>query len=176
MNKKWAILIACVVFLLDQIVKHLVLTKIAYGDSINIIPGFFDITHVTNKGVAFGMFAHETAAWKPFLLYGAAVFATVVLIFMYRKLTKKDVVPIISIGLLWGGIAGNVLDRIRFGHVIDYLGLRLKDHFVDFAVFGKRINFPLIWPSFNIADAAITVSLIMLLILSFMGKEIGDNK
>lgn len=140
-------LISLIIVLIDQIIKYIVSTNISYLDSINIIPNFFSITNVHNTG----------AAWS--LLSGNQIFliliAIFVLLFLYLFLIKGKSLKTfetIIYGVLIGGIIGNLIDRIVFNYVIDYL---------DFIIFSYD------FPIFNFADMCIVISISILLFLSF---------
>lgn len=119
------------VFFIDQLVKHLVLANMHFGESIPIIPGIFHITFVLNPGAAFGMLEHQR--W---IFVAVAMLVVALVLLFYRKLQQESLATRIGAGLLLGGAIGNVVDRIQSGLVVDFLDFR-------------------IWPVFNIADIAI---------------------
>ena len=131
-----------VVIIVDQFSKWLVMETFDPLESKTIIPGFFDLTFITNTGAAFGMFAGEQTVWRQVFFVGVAVLALIGLFFAYRHLQDQGWHYVYAIGMIGGGAVGNVIDRLRFGAVIDFL---------DF-YFGKYH-----WPAFNVADSAITV-------------------
>ena len=119
------------VFFIDQLVKHLVLANMYFGESIPIIPGIFHITFVLNPGAAFGMLEHQR--W---IFVAVAMLVVALVLLFYRKLQQESLTTRVGAGLLLGGAIGNVADRIQSGLVVDFLDFR-------------------IWPVFNIADIAI---------------------
>ena len=119
------------VFFIDQLVKHLVLVNMYFGESIPIIPGIFHITFVLNPGAAFGMMEHQR--W---IFVAVAMLVVALVLLFYRKLQQERLITRVGAGLLLGGAIGNVADRIQSGLVVDFLDFR-------------------IWPVFNIADIAI---------------------
>jgi len=134
----------------------------AIGDFIPVIPGYFDIVHVVNKGAAFGMFSGTNASFRtPFFFIVSAV-AVVVITVALLKLPSSEKLLALVFSLILGGIAGNILDRIRFGQVTDFLSVHILDKFADFTLFGRHFYFRLEWPSFNIADSAITIAMVLL--------------
>ena len=123
--------IGILVFVIDQLVKHLVVSTMHLGQSFPVIKGIFHITYVLNPGAAFGMLEHQR--WFFIVVALAAVLLGV---FFYRKLQQESILMRSGAGLLLGGAVGNLADRIQSGLVVDFLDFR-------------------IWPVFNIADIAI---------------------
>ena len=123
--------IGILVFIIDQLVKHLVVSTMHLGQSLPVIKGIFHITYVLNPGAAFGMLEHQR--WFFIVVALAAVLLGV---FFYRKLQQESILMRSGAGLLLGGAVGNLADRIQSGLVVDFLDFR-------------------VWPVFNIADIAI---------------------
>jgi len=120
-----------------------------------VIDGFFMIDYVQNEGIAFGLFHSLQSSWKPVILSAMALAAVaIVLIYIWRTPVRARVL-FIALGLLLGGILGNFFDRLRHGYVVDFLKLHWRDAFS--------------WPTFNIADAAITIGVILIIYDSFFG-------
>lgn len=119
------------VFIFDQLIKHIVVTNMAYGETIPVIHGIFNITYVLNPGAAFGMLEHQR--WV-FILAAIAVIALAAV--FYKKIRRENRLVRYGSAMLLGGAAGNLVDRITTGLVVDFL---------DFHI----------WPVFNIADIAI---------------------
>ena len=145
--KKLGFLIIALILVLDQLSKNWVL--LAYGEisrSIAEVTPFFNLVMVWNRGVSFGMFS-DHPNWMPTILTVVAVAITGFLFTWMWK--EKKQFTIIALALVIGGAIGNVVDRIRFGAVVDFL---------DFHAFGYH------WPAFNIADAAIFIGVVLLLI------------
>ena len=140
------LLLALGVVVLDQATKALVIAKIPLYTTIPVIRGFFDLTHLQNTGAAFGVFAAAGSA-RPFLvtLLALAVFAGV----LVWSLTAPPEHRLLqgALGLIMGGAVGNLIDRVRFSAVTDFLRF-----YVD------RWE----WPSFNVADSAISVGVVLL--------------
>jgi len=131
---------ALAIFLLDRITKTVVLNGMSYGQSIKVLPNIFHITFVLNNGTAFGLLKDRNAHLVP-LSFLAIAF----IIFFVMKHKPKSAALNLALGLILGGAAGNLYDRISFGHIVDFLDFR-------------------VWPVFNIADSAITVGGIILAI------------
>ena len=136
--------------LLDQIIKIVVSYNMGINDTISIINNFFSITYVTNIGAAWSILSGGRI-----LLILLAILAINLIYFMFIYKKEVDKKNQIFYGLLLGGIIGNLVDRIVFGYVIDYL---------DFNIFGY--NFPV----FNLADILITLSVIFIIFLSKRSK------
>ena len=151
-----------VIVILDQITKQLVLQYIPLGKHITIVEGFFDLVHFRNPGAAFGMFANASAGFRSSFFYLIAAFATVMLFFYFRSLHKDDRLMATTLSLIFGGMLGNIIDRLRFNEVVDFLFVHFHHKAVSWELFGKQINFTLEWPAFNVADSAITVSMFLL--------------
>ena len=133
--------------LADQVTKHIVSSQLALDDSIHVL-GPFSIHHVQNSGIAFGLFANATA-----LVTALTVVAVGwMLVFFARSGARHPVLPV-ALGLLIGGSASNLVDRIRLGHVTDFLDFRY-------------------WPAFNLADSFIVIGVgILLLALAAADRE-----
>lgn len=151
------------VFFLDLLTKVVIRTYLRIGDYIAVIPGYFDIVHVTNEGAAFGMFANSASAFRVPFFYIVSIIAVIIIIATLVRLPEHEKMLAVIFSLILGGIAGNILDRIRFGKVTDFLSFHIRDKFADFYLFGHQFNFKLEWPSFNVADSAITIAMILLI-------------
>lgn len=145
--------IAAISIMIDQIVKIIIRTKIKLNTSIPLIPNIFNLTYVENKGAAFSILQNT----QIFLIIIGLVFLYVIDYYI-KKEKKFDKLNIIALGLIIGGIIGNLVDRILLHAVVDYL---------DFTL----INFPI----FNIADSCITIGVI-LFIISIIKEEIDSKK
>jgi len=145
-------LLALLVVLLDRWTKRLVATHIAMYRHIQIIPGFFRITHTENAGAAFSLFADSPSHWKAALLIGFSVIAMVIVSVLLWKQTRALTTTGIALSLILGGAVGNLWDRVASGRVVDFLLFYVKQYQ---------------WPVFNLADSAIVIgaSLLVLEIL-----------
>ena len=127
--------------ILDQLTKYIIKQNFQLNQSIPIIKNLLHITYITNTGSAFGLF--KGLNWF-FVLFSVIV---IIAIFYYlKKIVKNEKLLQFAVGLLLGGTIGNLIDRIAYGAVVD---------FIDFRV----------WPVFNIADSAVTISVILLVVL-----------
>lgn len=141
--------------IIDQIVKIVISSQIALNTSINIIPNFFNLTYVNNYGAAWSILTG-----KRLFLVLIAVITLVLLYLFFLKDKYINKYEQISYGLIIGGILGNLLDRIIYGYVIDYL---------DFNIFGYD------FPIFNIADILITVGAFLMIIEIIRGNKINER-
>jgi signal peptidase II len=141
--------VAGLVFALDRLTKWIVESRMSFFDTYRVIPGFFDIVRSQNRGVAFGIFNDSTSEWRTTLLIVAALAAVGLVTGMLWKAQKLDRYSVWGFSLILGGAAGNVFDRIVWGHVTDFLLLYAG-------------SFQ--WPTFNVADSAIVVGSGLLLV------------
>ncbi len=145
-------LLALLVVTLDRWTKRLVATRIAMYRHIQIIPGFFRLTHTENTGAAFSLFADSPSHWKTALLIGFSVVAMTVVSWLLWKQSRALTLTGIALSLILGGATGNLWDRVASGRVVDFLLFYVKGYQ---------------WPVFNLADSAIVIgaSLLVLEIL-----------
>ncbi|HVF94842.1 MAG TPA: signal peptidase II [Sphingomonas sp.] len=151
---------AAVVLVADQASKFLVtdLLKLdALSEEIRLAP-IFDLRFVANRGVSLGLLHADTDLMRWGLVAMTAVIATLVAVWMTRERNRQDR---IALGLILGGAIGNILDRIRFGYVVDFADL----HFGDWRPFLV----------FNVADAAITIGVLVLLVRALLMRDKRDD-
>jgi len=135
-------LLALLVVLLDRWTKRLVAARIPMFTHIQIIPGFFRLTHTENTGAAFSLFADSPSHWKTALLIGFSLIAMVIVsVLLWRQRSALSITGI-ALSLILGGAVGNLWDRMASGRVVDFLLLYVKQYQ---------------WPVFNLADSAIVV-------------------
>jgi signal peptidase II len=159
-RKYWVLLIVFLsILLLDQWTKHLVWVKLPLHDSVEVIPGFFNLTHVRNTGGAFGIFGGRGAIGSAFFVI-VSVIAVIAILIFFVKLKEEERLLTLSFPLVLGGATGNLIDRLRFGEVVDFL---------DFYVSSFH------WPAFNIADSAICLG-IGLMALELLTHDLRKSK
>lgn len=134
--------LALLVVLLDWWTKRLVAAHIALYTHIQVIPGFFRITHTENTGAAFSLFADSPWHWKTALLIGFSVVAMVIVSVLLWKQSQALTLTGIALSLILGGAVGNLWDRIASGRVVDFLLFYVQQYQ---------------WPVFNLADSAIVI-------------------
>lgn len=136
--------VVMVVLVLDQITKAIVLKSIPLYKSISVVPGFFSLTHVHNPGGAFSFMAHNGSPWRHWLFLGAGMVALVLILYFHYQTPRTHPYLALALALVFGGALGNLTDRVRLGEVIDFL---------DFYVANWH------WPTFNVADSAVSVGI-----------------
>jgi signal peptidase II len=145
------LIISAAVILLDLWTKSLVLARIDLHEAIPIIPNFFQLVHVRNTGAAFGIGANANSDVVPILLnVGAVAVFCVVVVYALRSAVTDRVLQV-GLHLILGGAIGNLIDRFRFGWVVDFLDV--------YATWGGREHH---WPAFNVADSAICIGIVLL--------------
>lgn len=148
MRDKSFILVSGLVIVLDQITKAIILATLPLMDAIPVIPGFFSIVHVRNPGGAFGFMAGQGPMVRSILFLVISGLAAGVIIWLYRRTPASFRLLRIALALIFGGAIGNIIDRIRFGEVVDFLDVYIGN---------------LHWPAFNIADSAITIGMTIMI-------------
>jgi signal peptidase II len=142
--------LATAVFVLDQVTKFWAERGLTLYAPVEIT-GFFNLTLVYNPGAAFS-FLSTAGGWQRWMFSGIALAAITLILFWLARLPRDARLSILSLGLILGGALGNLVDRLRLGKVVDFL---------DFHYAGLH------WPAFNVADAAITVGAVCLIIATF---------
>lgn len=154
MSRTWPwFALAAALVAVDQLTKWAVLANFAYGERLQLT-GFFNLVLAYNKGAAFSMFA-EAAGWQTPLLIGFALAASGIVGYLILRNPDKRLFSL-GLALILGGAVGNLIDRLRFGYVVDFL---------DFHAMGWH------WPAFNVADSGITVGAVILILEGFVHHE-----
>jgi signal peptidase II len=149
-------LIAALVISLDQFTKQLVLRLLGYAQEKVIIAGFFKIVHWGNTGAAWSLFRGNNG-----LLAGVALFALLVLFLSRHQFDSRTLLSQIAFGLIFGGIVGNLIDRLWVGHVIDFI------YFYVQQPGGTEIGFP----AFNVADSAICTGVGLVFLITWRSEH-----
>ena len=140
-------LIAGAVVLFDQVTKWIALDRLPGAVRVDVISGMFALTLVMNPGLAFGLLGNMPPTWRWLVaalsLIALGVLARVAL----RVLPAGSSIDIIAIGLIFGGAVGNLIDRARYGAVVDFIDVYFRSYH---------------WPAFNVADSAITIGVAMM--------------
>jgi signal peptidase II len=144
--KRLSLVLALVVVVLDQLTKWWILDQVMRPPRLIELTPFFNLVLVWNRGVSFGLF-NTDSSWNGYVLSGIAIAIIAVLLVWLRRVDRWMLAT--AIGLVIGGAIGNVIDRVRFGAVCDFL---------DLHAFGYH------WPAFNVADSAISVGAAILVV------------
>lgn len=154
------ILLALLVVGLDRWTKHLAATRIRLYQHVDVIRGFFRLTHTENTGAAFSLFADSPSHWKTALLIGFSVLAMLIVAVLLWKQSHALTMSGIALSLILGGAAGNLWDRILHGRVVDFLLFYVKQYQ---------------WPVFNLADSSIVIGA-CLLVLEILFHKSPSNE
>jgi len=142
--------LSLILVIADQLTKMMVLGSLKLYESIEIT-SFFSLTHVHNYGAAFSFLADEDG-WQQYFLVSISMIASIAIILWMKKTSINQPYKLIALSLILSGAIGNLIDRAVFGFVIDFINLHYQDFY---------------WPVFNVADMAITLGLILLLLVDF---------
>jgi signal peptidase II len=147
--------IAGAVVVLDQITKWIILKQLALYQTIVVVPGFFNITHVQNPGGAFGFLAQQGPLVRAVVFLAMSFLAVCLVFWFYIQTPATHRFLAVGFALIFGGAIGNLIDRVRFGRVVDFL---------DFYVGTWH------WPAFNVADSAITIGITIFIVHVLAGR------
>lgn len=139
--------VSSLVVIVDRLTKYILFKNLSEGESVRVVPGLFHITLVLNSGAAFGLFKGRSV----FFTISSVLIIAFICFYIWRG-GCKDLLMLTALGLILGGAVGNLIDRVAFGYVIDFLDFR-------------------IWPVFNIADASITIGAFILAIKLIFNKR-----
>lgn len=153
-SRKYLILLATVGTLVsfDQLTKLLVTDSFAPGETLPVVPDFLNLSLVHNHGVAFGIMAAASPAWREPLLFLVPLIVLALILLAFVRLAERQLLSVYALALVVGGALGNLVDRLRLGFVVDFL---------DFTFGGRH------FPAFNLADAAICVGVALLFVAAF---------
>jgi signal peptidase II len=156
MERKYRILLIvfCILLALDQASKLVIEHYLPLHQSREVIPGFFAIAHVQNRGAAFGLLAHIPEAGTIFVII--SLIAIGLILTYFRRIKAQEAWTPLCLTLIMTGAVGNLIDRFRLGGVVDFL---------DFHYKGWH------WPAFNVADASITIGVILLALKILRGEK-----
>lgn len=153
-----ALWISVVVFALDQATKLLAVKYLLGRPPVEIMPGF-DLQLVYNAGAAFG-FLDDAGGWQNTFFVVVAAAISLFIVLQLRKLTRAELQIAVAYALILGGALGNVVDRVRQGYVVDFIHWFYNDYH---------------WPNFNIADAAISIGAVLLILDVFGARLLKGN-
>lgn len=146
MKKRYFLLIVSAVVIFDQIIKLTIERTVGLFQNIVVIENFFSITHIRNKGAAFGILStFNPGLVLPFFII-LTLAALIAILYLYITMPEEKYFPLIALCLIFAGALGNFIDRLRLGEVVDFLDL----HWYQYH-----------WPAFNVADSSITIGVII---------------
>ena len=150
-NRKYLLpaIISLSVIVLDQCTKYLIIKSFALYQSLTVIEHYLTIVHTRNRGIAFGLFSGPGSGMRVFLLIATSLLAIVFILYLLSSLKGKHTYATVTLSFILGGAIGNLIDRIRWGAVVDFIDL----HWYHYH-----------WPAFNCADSAISIGLVLLII------------
>ncbi|MCJ8276147.1 MAG: signal peptidase II [Bdellovibrionales bacterium] len=146
-----------VILVLDQWTKGYIIKAFQYGESVDVIQHYFNITYVRNYGAAFGFLSTIDASIRDTFFLLMPPFAMTVILFMLKMTPDYDKIRKMALCCVFAGAMGNYIDRLRFGYVVDFL---------DFHYYGQWA-----WPAFNVADISIVCGISVLCILEFFPQK-----
>jgi signal peptidase II len=147
---------------LDQVSKFIIVDRFRFGESLSIVAGYFNLTHIRNTGAAFGIFAQAEPAFRiPFFIV-VPVIALVAIAYVFKRIPDQDVKLSVALSLVVGGAIGNLIDRVSLGYVVDFLLFHWQYRYY--------------FPAFNVADSAICTGVgILMLDLLFQKQELDEQ-
>jgi len=137
-----------VVIALDQITKAAIVAKFFIHESYPIIDGFFNLVYVMNPGAAFGFLANTSAIFRYIFFIGITALVILLIIYYILKSKSQNMFTVVSLTLIFAGAVGNLIDRVRFGAVVDFLDFYIRSWH---------------WPAFNVADSAISLGAVLMI-------------
>jgi len=155
------ILIAGSIIVLDQVSKEMVVRTLPLHESVSVVPAFFHLTHLRNTGAAFSLLAHAPTWFRqPFFLIATGVAVLALLLFLRQADSARRLV-VVAIAAILGGALGNLIDRLRYGEVVDFLLVHWHGYY---------------WPAFNVADSCITLGVVGLLWSSLREQRASSER
>jgi len=140
-------IIVAMIVVVDQITKSIATAELTMYKAIAVMP-MFNFTLIHNEGAAFS-FLSDAGGWQRWLFTGISFAVSIVLFFWIKKLKPEEKCQALAFSLILGGAVGNLIDRIRFGYVVDFIEIYYQQYS---------------WPAFNIADSAITIGVVVLIV------------
>ena len=156
-HKKYplTIVISLSVIILDQCTKYLIIKSFALHQSLDLIEHYLTIVHIRNKGIAFGLLAEQGGGTRTIFLIITSLLAIAFIFYLLSSLKDRQTYATVTLALILGGAIGNLIDRIRWGEVVDFIYVHWYQYY---------------WPAFNCADSAISIGLVLLIIGIFTKK------
>lgn len=161
MNRyKLAAIWAIAMVVIDQITKIICVQSMQKWTAHEIIPGFFNLVHVRNRGAAWGFLDRGDIDWQVPLFIGVTILALGFITYMLKTTTDEDRWMVTGLGLIAGGAIGNFIDRVRLGEVVDFLDFYINTYH---------------WPAFNVADIALTIGAGCIIISMYINRNAEES-
>lgn len=141
------VVVSVLTLVMDQVTKELILERFEIGESLKIVEGYLNLVHVRNPGAAFGLWGQADPQYRDFFLLGVSGLVALLVPFIMVYYSKSTSLVSIALGLFWAGSAGNFIDRLRFGEVVDFIDIHWRHYH---------------WPAFNVADASLCMATFLL--------------
>lgn len=142
---------ATVVIALDQITKTAIVTRFVMHESYPVINGLFNLVYVMNPGAAFGFLANASETFRYIFFTGITIVALLLILYYLVRSKPRSLITVCALTLIFAGAVGNLIDRLRFGAVVDFL-----DVYLGFTALPH-------WPAFNVADSAISIGAVLMI-------------
>jgi signal peptidase II len=149
-------IVSLAVLVVDQWTKHLAETSLAGRPPVSVVPGFIDLVHVENTGVAFGLFAAGSSTFGVLMLTLLGLVALGLVLYYFWRTPETNKGVLFALALILGGAVGNLVDRVMSGSVTDFIDVYVGTHH---------------WPTFNAADSAITIGIVLLTFDALFGRR-----
>ena len=153
--------IAAFVVIIDQLTKAFVSSAMSLYESIVVVGSFFNITYIRNPGAAFGFLATAGPAFRSVFFLSIPVAAILLILYYLSRSMRNELLLIFSLSLILGGASGNLIDRIRYGEVVDFLDVYIASYH---------------WPIFNVADASISLGAALLVLQMIRDRSKGEER
>ena len=144
------------VVILDQITKALLVRALPLHEYVPLIDGFLSLSHVHNRGAAFGVLSDARLPYQPLLLSALSLTALLAIAYYFVRLPPSARLPRLALALVLGGAVGNLIDRLLYGHVVDFVDMGIGD---------------LRWYAWNVADAAVSLGILTLFAAALLGDR-----
>jgi signal peptidase II len=140
----------------DQATKWLVVRRLPLYEDVPLISGLLSLQHVRNSGAVFGLLSGTEIPGKAYVFAAMSLCALFALTYYARTIPREERLPRFALSLVIGGAIGNLIDRVRFGYVVDFVKMYWERH---------------VWPNYNVADSAISIGLVLLVVDSLRPRD-----
>lgn len=150
------LILPLIIVALDQVTKWMVIERLPLYEDVPLISGLLSLQHVRNTGAVFGFLSGADIPGKAYLFALLSGLALAALTYYARTVPPEERLPRFALSLVIGGAIGNLIDRVRFGYVVDFVKMYWGTH---------------VWPNYNVADSAISIGLVLLVVDSFRPRD-----